>query len=361
MNNKDLSLAVVIPVYNEASTLREIFRRVSQVPIVSEIIIVDDFSTDSSREILKDIENEHKIKFPPPKYRLKVIYNSKNMGKGASLRRGFKEVRSDLTIVQDADLEYNPNEYEKLIQPIADGSADVVYGSRFLGFPRRVHLFWHTLGNRLLTFISNMTTNLNLTDMETCYKLFKTGIIKNIPIRSNRFGFEPEITAKISKLNCRIYEVPVSYKGRTYAEGKKIRLEDGVQALLAILKYWLIDDIASYDVEHFTLRIMQRAIKYNKWLHSKFEKYLGQNILEIGSGIGNITRFLLSRKNVTATDVSTKLLNELSLSYGSYENLKVHIFDIEKVDKRESPVASRTYDTIVCLNVLEHINDDATS
>src|SRR5579883_1085717 len=215
-------LSVVVPCYNERETIAQILRRVSEVPVVHEIIVVDDCSQDGTRDALKNLLAAWPSDRPP----LHVLYQPVNKGKGAALRAGFRRATGQLTIVQDADLEYDPREYPKLIQPILDGDADVVYGSRFAGFPRRVLYYWHSLGNRFLTTLSNMATNLNLTDMETCYKVFKTDILQLIPIRSDRFGFEPEITAKIARLGCRVYEVPISYRGRSYAEGKKIGWKD---------------------------------------------------------------------------------------------------------------------------------------
>jgi glycosyltransferase involved in cell wall biosynthesis len=224
---EQLKLSVVIPVYNEERTIEEIVRRVQRVPIPKEIIIVDDCSTDSTRETLKAMKGEG----------IKVFFHEKNQGKGAALRTGFEKVTGDIVIVQDADLEYNPDEYLSLIQPIVDGRADVVYGSRFLGGPHRVLFFWHYVGNRILTLISNMITNINLSDMETCYKVFRAEVLKKVKIESDRFGFEPEITAKIAKLKCRVYETPISYSGRDYTEGKKITWKDGFSAFWCILKF----------------------------------------------------------------------------------------------------------------------------
>lgn len=225
-----MKLSIVIPCYNEAQTLRKVLERVRAAPVAEkEVIVVDDYSTDGSRELLRGELGGLADR---------VIFHEENQGKGAALRSGFAVVTGDLVIVQDADLEYDPNEYPKLIKPIADGDADVVFGSRFIGAePHRVLYFWHFVGNRFLTLFSNMCTNLNLTDMETCYKLFRRDILQKIKIEENRFGFEPEITAKVAKLDCVIYEVGIAYRGRTYKEGKKITWRDGVRAIWAILKY----------------------------------------------------------------------------------------------------------------------------
>jgi glycosyltransferase involved in cell wall biosynthesis len=225
-------LSIVIPVFNEVGTLSAILRAVESAllpDIEKEIVVVDDFSTDGTRELLGREADAGRIR---------AIYHDRNRGKGASLRTGFQEVTGDVVIVQDADLEYDPREYPRLLKPILEGKADVVYGSRFLGGEeKRVLFFWHYVGNRFLTTVSNMLTNLNLTDMETCYKVFRREVLDRIRIEEDRFGFEPEITAKIAKLRCRIYEVGISYYGRTYAEGKKITWKDGVSTLRCILKY----------------------------------------------------------------------------------------------------------------------------
>ena len=225
-----MKLTIVIPVYNESSTIRHLVQSVKESPVdQKEIIIVDDASTDGTKEILKT-EIEPMID--------KAIYHGTNMGKGAALRSGFKDATGDVVVVQDADLEYDPKEYPILMEPIRSGKADVVYGSRFAGGgAHRVLYFWHMVGNRFLTLLSNMLTNVNLTDMETCYKMFRREVIQSIEIEENRFGFEPEITAKIARGGYRIYEVGISYAGRTYDEGKKIGWKDGFRAIYAILKY----------------------------------------------------------------------------------------------------------------------------
>jgi glycosyltransferase involved in cell wall biosynthesis len=226
-----MKLSIVVPVYNEKHTINQILERIENTPYEKEIIIVDDCSTDGTREILRSLDSSSRI--PSARF----LYQPVNQGKGAALRTGITAATGDIVIVQDADLEYDPADYGTLIQPITAGIADVVYGSRFLSGPHRVLLFWHSLGNRVLTLLSNMFTDLNLTDMETGYKAFRRELFSKIVIEENRFGFEPEITAKIARLRCRIYEVPISYFGRDYSEGKKITWKDGIAALYFIVKY----------------------------------------------------------------------------------------------------------------------------
>lgn len=239
----DLVLSVVIPVYNEKNTIHEILRQVRAVPIAKQIILVDDCSTDGTRQILQGMASEPD---------LTVAFHEQNRGKGAALRTGFAHATGQIVIVQDADLEYDPAQYPQLIQPIVDGRADVVYGSRFIGESHRVLYFWHSLANKFLTLLSNVFSNLNLTDMEVCYKVFRREVIQGIALKSNRFGFEPEVTAKVARFKvpalggrpsrrCRVYEMPVSYNGRDYREGKKIGWKDGVQALYCIIRYAYAD------------------------------------------------------------------------------------------------------------------------
>jgi glycosyltransferase involved in cell wall biosynthesis len=237
-NRRAMKLSVVMPVYNERATLGEVVRKVLSVPLEIELIAVDDGSGDGSREILAELQSEYP--------QIRVVLQPHNMGKGAALRRGIQEATGDFVIIQDADLEYDPSEYPQMIEPLIQGKADVVYGSRFLGGrPHRVLYFWHSVGNQFLTLLSNGLTNINLSDMETCYKVFRREVIQAIPIEENRFGFEPEITVKVARRSLRIYEVGISYSGRTYAEGKKIGWKDGVRAVYCLLKYSLKEPRAS--------------------------------------------------------------------------------------------------------------------
>ncbi len=247
----DPKVSIVIPVYNEKNTIDEILRRVTETEPRKEVIIVDDCSNDGTRERLKtmaSLQAKGDATAPAsdggeaiPLRDLRFFFQAQNQGKGAALRRGFAQVTGDIVLVQDADLEYDPRDYPTLLEPIVDGRADVVYGSRFLGGPQRVHYFWHYVANTMLTLLSDIFTNLKLTDMETCYKVFRREVLQGVNLRSDRFGFEPEITAKIAKKDWRIYEVPISYAGRTYEEGKKITWKDGVQALWCIIKYKFSD------------------------------------------------------------------------------------------------------------------------
>ncbi len=231
-----MKLSVIIPVYNERATLRQVVERVLAVPLELEVICVDDGSQDGSREILDELQSQYP--------QVGVFLQPQNMGKGAALRRGIHEATGEFVVIQDADLEYDPADYPLLLEPLIQGKADVVYGSRFLGAaPHRVLYFWHSVGNRLLTLLSNCLTNINLTDMETCYKVFRRDVIQAIPIEEDRFGFEPEITVKVAKRRLRIYEVGISYWGRTYEEGKKIGWKDGVRAVWCLLKYSLKEPV----------------------------------------------------------------------------------------------------------------------
>jgi glycosyltransferase involved in cell wall biosynthesis len=339
-------LSVVIPVYNERYTVRELVRRVVAVDVSKEIVMVDDGSTDGTSEILKTIAGRY------PEVRL--FQQPRNQGKGAAIRRGIQESTGEFLIIQDADLEYDPSEYPTLLKPLLAGEADVVYGSRFVAGHRRVHLFWHAVANKGLTLLTNVLTNLNLTDMETCYKAFRTDLIKRIPLRSDRFGFEPEVTMKVAKLGCRIFEVPISYHGRDYAEGKKIGPKDAVSAVWTLLKYWVVSDIG--HVGQHTLARMSELGAYNRTMFDLFAPFLGRRILEIGAGAGNLSRFVLDRDYVILTDFETEYLHLLRRRFGTYENVQIRHLDLNTFTAAD--LAGDAIDSVVCLNVLEHIEDD---
>ncbi|MEO8383358.1 MAG: glycosyltransferase [Acidobacteriota bacterium] len=340
-------LSVIVPLYNERATVRELLQRVLAVPLAKEILVIDDGSTDGSRELVEEMARREPV--------LRLIRQDRNRGKGAALRRGFEEARGEIVIVQDADLEYDPRQYPQLIQPIVDGDADVVYGSRFEGHPRRVMFYWHTVGNRFLTWLSNLTTNLNLTDMETCYKAFRREVIQSIRLYSNRFGFEPEVTAKIARRGYRIYEVPISYHGRDFWEGKKINWKDGVSAVWTILKYGLFRRGDSEASGYITLERMGKLSRYNAWIWDCIAPYLGERVLEVGAGIGNMTRMLYGRDLIVATDVELPYLHILRNRFSRHPSIKVEQLDLNSKDTER--LQAYAFDTVVCLNVLEHIED----
>ena len=343
----------MIPAYNEKATIREIVARVAAVPIEKEILIIDDGSTDGTREILRELDGRDGVR---------VFFQETNGGKGTAIARGFREAAGDLVLIQDADLEYDPADYPRLIHPIEAGRADVVYGSRFLGGgERRVLYFWHTVGNRLLTFISNMLTNLNLTDMETCYKVFRREVIQSIRLESPRFGMEPEITAKIARRGYRVYEVPISYYGRTYEEGKKIGFKDAVSAVWTMLKFRFREVEDPRNVGHVTLARMAKLDFYNRWLYGFFDPHLGKRILEIGSGFGNITKYFADRERVIATDLDPVALENLRNSFRDQPGVRVGSLRFPLAADEMDDLRAERLDTAICSNVLEHIEDDRTT
>ena len=321
-------LSVLVPAYNEVGTIRALLDRVRAVPIRKEIIVVDDCSTDGTRA---EIEAYRRETPDTPENRLVVVFHEQNAGKGAAVRTAVSRVTGDIALIQDADLEYDPMEYPRLLQPILDDYADVVFGSRFSGGPRRVLFFWHTVANRLLTLLSNMCTNLNLTDMETCYKVFKADVLKRIPIRSDRFGLEPELTAKVAHLRCRVYEVPISYHGRGYAEGKKIGWKDAFSAVWTILQFRFRPDIGREDAGYTTLRRVQVLRRYNAFLWEQLKPFVGQRVLEVGSGTGLLTAYLASRQRVLATELDPEYVALLERTYAGRPNIEVRRLDLSQL------------------------------
>lgn len=342
-------LSVIVPCYNERATVAELLRKVREVPVDKEIIVVDDQSTDGSRDVVAGLAAQ----WPE----IRHLFQPVNMGKGAAIRRGIDEARGEIVLIQDADLEYDPEEYPKLIQPIVDGHADVVFGSRFEGYPRRVMLFWHRLGNTFLTLLSNVTTNLDLTDMETCYKVFRREVIQSIRLRSNRFGIEPEITAKVAKRGYRIFEVPISYYGRDYWEGKKINWKDGFAAIWTILRYGLFNDRESEPRTFTQLRRRARLKRYNAWVWERLQPFVGQRVLETGAGSGTMTRFLYGRELIVAADKETPYVDRLRNAFRRRPGIAVERVDLES-DEALS-LGHYQFDTVLCINVLEHTIDDA--
>src|SRR5688500_4835217 len=381
-------LSILIPVYNEVELLPAALARVLAGPssgLRKELVIVDDGSTDGTREYLRTIQPEWQdemrrvatrigIRLAPELLELvtlRVLYHPRNRGKGAAIRTAIEAATGDICLVQDADLEYDPSDYDRLLQPILDGRADVVYGSRFLGDgSRRVLYFWHTLGNQVLTLVSNLLTDLNLTDMETGYKVFRSHMLKSVHLTCDRFGFEPEVTAKLAKLGARIYEVPISYHGRTYAEGKKIGWRDAVAALWHIARFNLLPGTYCRDAGHETLRNLSAVRRFNRHMYDTIAPYLGSRVLEVGSGIGNITTHLAQRRSVVATDVDPVYLQQLRERFRNHASVDVAGWDastpfdglglnvsLGTAPRGDYPRAGE-FDSVVCLNVLEHIDRD---
>jgi glycosyltransferase involved in cell wall biosynthesis len=349
-------LSVVMPCYNEAETVKVVIDRVLGSPFTRELIVVDDGSADGTLDIVRSIADA----------RITVLAQPLNLGKGAALRRGFAAATSDYVIVQDADLEYDPEDYRDVLAPLLSGKADVVYGSRFqAGRPHRVLYFWHALGNRVLTLASNMFTNLNLSDMETCYKAFRREVLQSFEIEEDRFGFEPEITGKVAAGGWRIYEVGISYAGRTYAEGKKIGWRDGMRAMYCVVRYSPLlsrhQDVRTPPAEFddadaeltASLDNLDDAHNYRDWIFSFIEPYLGREVLEIGAGHGTFTELLAGDgRSVTATELSARAVGELERRFVGRGNVRAVHTDVL------AGAADRVYDSVVMVNVLEHIKDD---
>jgi glycosyltransferase involved in cell wall biosynthesis len=319
-----MRLSVLMPVYNESRTLRTIVRMVLASPVDTEIelICVDDCSNDDSLQILNELAAEDP--------RIRVIAQPVNMGKGKAIRTAIDAMTGDIAIIQDADLEYDPEDYPRVIGPLLDGKADAVYGSRFASSEvRRVLFFWHAFGNRLLTTMSNMANDLNLTDMETCYKAVRGDLLKRLRLTSDRFGLEPEITARLAQWGARIYEVPISYHGRTYAEGKNIGWRDGVEALWLILKFRFVDTRATNDDAVVTRQALGRAPRFRKWILDRLRPHLGSRVLEVNAGPGHTTSHLLDRELLVATDSDPVHVETLRRRFGHLENLDVRLVDFD--------------------------------
>jgi SAM-dependent methyltransferase len=350
-----VKLSILIPVYNERTVAERSISQVLTAPLPEnmsrELVIVDDCSTDGTSDILRRLADA----FPE----IRLFRHEVNRGKGAAVRTAIENATGDFSLIQDADLEYDPSEYPRLLRPLLEGNADAVFGSRYLaGDQTRVLPFWHSMINKGLTLVSNMFCNLNVTDMETCYKVFRTDLLKSVPIRSDRFGFEPEITMKCAKRKFRIYEVPISYHGRTYEEGKKIGWRDGVKAMGVILRYWLIDDLYSARYGRGVIGSLTGTPQYLSWLTSRLRPHLGDSILEIGAGLGNISGRLMARRILyVAAEKEPLYLHALRNRFLRTPNVAVQRIDPEVNDGFDTLEAC--FDTVLCLNMLEYVERPA--
>lgn len=347
-------LSVLVPLFNEEEFVGHALERVLQAKLPAgvelEIIVVDDGSTDGSAAVVEDMVREK------PGV-LRLLRHPRNRGKGAAIRTAIEAAKGEFSLIQDADLEYDPAEYGRLLKPLLEDRADVVFGSRFLvAEERRVLYFWHALANHALTTMANIVSNLNLTDMETCYKAFRTPLLQSIPITSDRFGIEPELTIKMAQRQARIYEVPISYHGRTYAEGKKIGFWDAVQAVFVILRFGLFRNIYKHSGGK-TLEALTQARNFNRWMADTIRPYIGQHVLEIGAGIGNLTQALApKKKSYIATDIDTEHLNRLSTRFAHRPNVRTKLCNV--TNPEDFAEFAGSLDSVVCLNVLEHVEDD---
>ncbi|HTA46197.1 MAG TPA: bifunctional glycosyltransferase/class I SAM-dependent methyltransferase [Bryobacteraceae bacterium] len=351
-------LSILIPLYNEEEFIQELLSRVLAAPLPDglgrELIIVDDCSRDGSVASVENFIANH------ADMKIRLIRHEKNQGKGAAIRTAIQSATGRFSIIQDADLEYDPREYPKMLRPLLSGEADVVYGSRFLvAGERRVLYYWHSLANHWLTTLCNIAADVNLTDMETCYKAFRTTFAQTIPITSDRFGLEPELTVKFARRQARIYEVPISYYGRTYEEGKKIGLKDAFEALWVILKSRFTSRLYN-DAGHSVLDALSYAPRFNRWMADAITPYVGRTVLEIGAGVGNITRHLCPHRKVyVATEVNTEYGDHLRNRFRHRPSLLVQKLDVSNPEDFQR--FEQQMDTVVCLNVLEHIQDDAAA
>ncbi|MBL8862104.1 MAG: glycosyltransferase [Planctomycetes bacterium] len=353
---QSLSVTVVMPAFDERHLVAEAVRRVLALEDARiarlELVAVDDGSRDGTRDILRRLAAEHPA-------RMRLVEHPENRGKGAAVASGIELATGDVTIVQDADLEYDPRDIPRLLEPFLSGEADAVFGSRFLaGEYRRVLYFRHTLANKVLTACANVLTDLNLSDLETCYKAVRTSLLRSIPIRSRDFRVEVELVFKLEKRGARIFEVPIRYAGRTYEEGKKIRAKDGLLALGAMLHWFLVDDLYKPDEHGSNILVsMSDVPKFNRWMGDAIRPHCGDRVLEIGAGIGNMTRNLCPRESYTASDVNPLYLEYLSGAFAGRPYLDVRRCDL--ADPRDFEALEGRYDTVVCLNVLEHVPDEA--
>jgi glycosyltransferase involved in cell wall biosynthesis len=344
-------LSILVAAYNEEETLASCLQAVlsAKLPegLKREVIVVEDGSRDSTWQVAQQLAAAHS--------EVRVFQQPANMGKGAALRRAIQEMSGDLAIFQDADLEYEPQDYPRMLRPILEGKADVVFGSRFTGEERKVLYFWHTQANQFLTLLSNMLNDTNFTDMETCYKAFTASALRMIPLESNRFGIEPEIAAKVARNRLRMYEVPINYNGRSYEEGKKITWRDGIAALWFIIKYRFSSNYS--DAGKVTLDALEQAPQFNLWMYESVKPWLGQRVAELGVGRGNLSKHIRQHAQVLLTDYRLDYLTELKSRWPTQRNLQIGKLDMTERSDYEQ-LRAFAPDSVVFLNVLEHLEDD---
>jgi glycosyltransferase involved in cell wall biosynthesis len=349
---KFTKLSILVAAYNEEETIRPCIERVLEAPLPAglarEVLIVDDGSTDQTWRVVQQLAAEHPGIVLP-------FQHAKNRGKGAALRLAIAASTGDAIVFQDADLEYDPRDYRGLLAPILDGRADVVYGSRFTGNERKVLLFWHTFANRFLTLLANMLNDTNWTDMETCYKAFRADCLRAIPLDANRFGIEPEVSAKVARNRLRMFEVPINYNGRSYLEGKKIGWRDGLAALWFIFKYRFFSRYS--DPGKLTLDAVEQAPRFNRWMYDSVRPWIGSRVAELGVGRGNLSRHIKQHEHVLLTDYRMDYLEPLHEKWRHHPHLEIAKLDMTAREDYES-LRAFAPDTVVFLNVLEHIEAD---
>ncbi|MBN2307396.1 MAG: glycosyltransferase [Candidatus Hydrogenedentes bacterium] len=347
-------LSILIPVFNEFPTLEGLLNRVLDAPLpcAREIVVVDDCSTDGSRALLEAFAAQHTDT-------VRLVLLDRNRGKGHAIRTAIEHMTGDWAVIQDADLEYDPADYATLLLPVQKGLADAVFGSRFvMGRYRRAMYFWHTVANKFLTLVTNLFSGLNLTDMETCYKLVRADILKNLDLRSRRFDIEPEITLKLARWGARIYEVPISYQGRTYEEGKKIGAKDAFMAFMALIRFTFFQRRFTTHAGFMALRALERAKSFNRWLYAQVDEWLGDEVLEAGCGIGNLTRLMLRKRRLVCIDLEPFYVDRVREAFGHLANLTVRQGDLSREDDLRAAAVDGPFDSVLAVNVLEHIEDD---